>query len=216
MRKCATVIAAVVALLVGFGSVGAQGLEMGVRVAASPTLGDYGARTGETAGGAPLGYSAGVDFGVPLAGLTPALSWYTSAGAVWHAAEAVMGRTGSVVSGRWLHVPVVTGLRYELGQVAPSVSLSAQGGLMLSRAPAVFYPLGMGAQEPQFGANPALTLGVGFRLTDHLSLGARYHPRQTMEFQYSNTDAVLRQDVSFLEIYMGLSEVLGPRTRTRT
>jgi hypothetical protein len=202
---------AALGLLLCAGTASAQSVEVGAYLGGAPTAGEFAGKTGPAGGGALFGYTGGFDVVVRFETLPGPLSWYSSVGAVTHNIAAIRERTGHVVSGRWLFIPVMTGLRADLSAEAPGPFITAQGGLVLSKAPRLFYPFGAGEESPQLGTTFGFNVGGGFQLTDRLALGVKYHPLGSMEFEYQNANDVLKQDVSFYEVYASVRTPLRRR-----
>ncbi len=178
----------------------------GTHVGLSSPEGRYAARDGQDAGGGTARVAAGLDLWVPLTSITPALSWYTSADVAWHHVYSggVRGRTGGFVEGSYFYAPLMTGLRYDLREELPDVFVTGQAGLVLAKGLSEFYPFGGASGSPKLGSKFGFTVGAGIQLTPTLSLGARYYPLGTVNFDYSGASDPLKQDVSFLEIGFGL------------
>jgi hypothetical protein len=199
-----TVFCVVVALLAA-APTGAQTFGFGAHAGPSVPLSDYAASSGEMGGGALMGYFGGLDLWYPLESVTPALSWYTSLDVVANQAdEAVVGRTGTFADGGYLLIPLMTGLRYDIGE-APNLFVTGQAGLVLTRGPDEFYPYGFGDGGPTLGAGFGFNGGLGAQLTERMSVAAKYYPLSGLEFDYEDADSSLEQDVHMLTISFGYS-----------
>jgi hypothetical protein len=159
MRVLATATCAI-ALLVWSSPAAAQAFGFGARAGVSIPLGDY----AQTTDG--VGFSGGLDFTLPLAMVTPALSWYTSADAVGHSVDsnAVAG-----ASGGYLHIPLLTGLRFDVGALgAVRPFATGQVGAVFARGPTV------GQVSPSTTTNLGFGLGGGLQLTPNWYAGAKW------------------------------------------
>jgi opacity protein-like surface antigen len=136
---------------------------------------------------ADVGFSGGLDLTMPLT-MMPALSWYTSADAVGHSAAA------ENIDGGFLHVPVLTGVRLDvgtLGMIRPFAT--GQVGVAFSRGPSV------GDASAQTDTNFGFALGGGLQLTDNLYAGAKWFNLGSVDFDpYPGS-----RTTSFVDIYVG-------------
>lgn len=201
MRRCV----AVFALLASFAWVGtakAQELRIGLHAGMATPIGEYGEDFGPEAGGARFGFALGVDAMYPLVPLTDRLSWYSSASLIRNSTEGSQTRTGGFVDGSFTLVPVLTGLRYDLGDV-PNLFVSGQAGPMFVRGPDDFYPYGFPG-DPSIGVQLGYNVGIGLQLMEALSVGARYFPLGTLDFEYDDFDEPLQQEVDFVDIQAGV------------
>lgn len=182
------------------GTVSAQQLALGVHLGWSNPLGVYKADFGDDAAGARPGYTLGVDALYPLEILTDNLSWYSSLSLVNNRTEGSQNRTAGLVSGSFTLLPLVTGLRYDLGDLPFFVT--AQGGLLFVRGPSEFFPYGMDS-DPSLGMQLGYAAGLGMQLSDRLSLSAKYFPLGDLDFKYGGSQT-LTQKVDFLDIQVGV------------
>lgn len=189
---------AILATFAWAGTADAQEFAIGAHAGWSNPLGVYEADFGADAAGARPGYALGVDATYPLQMLTDNLSWYSSLTLVRNRTEGSQDRTGGLVSGAFTLVPVLTGLRYDLGTL-PSLYFTAQGGPMLVRGPTDFYPY----SDPSIGFQLGYAAGVGLQLSERLSVSAKYFPLGDLDFGYGGSQT-LTQEVDFLDIQVGV------------
>lgn len=199
MRRYVTVVA-LLATFAWAGTAGAQELGIGVHAGYSQPLGVYGDDFGAEAAGARPGFTLGVDALYPVEQLTERLGWYSSLSLIRNGTEGSQDRTGSFVNGSFTLVPVMTGVRLDLGSV-PNLFVSGQGGLLLVRGPEDFYPWGF-PDGPSIGVQFGYNVGLGFQVSDLLSVTAKYFPLGTIDFEYGDSEP-LRQEVNFLDIQLG-------------
>lgn len=156
MRYLATATCAL-ALLAWNAPVDAQAFGLGARAGVSVPLGDY----ANTTDG--IGFSGGLDFTLPLAAVTPALSWYTSVDAVGHSTDIPNA------SGGYFYVPLLTGARFDLGTLGMIRPFATgQAGVVFARGPDV------GADSPASATNFGFGLGGGLQLTPNWYAGAKW------------------------------------------
>lgn len=197
MKRFVTLFA-ILATFAWAGTAGAQGFAVAVHAGWSNPLGVYEDDFGADAAGARPGYTLGVDATYPLQVLTDNLSWHSSLSLVRNRTEGSQDRTGGLVSGAFTLVPVMTGLRYDLGTV-PSLYLTAQGGPLLVRGPTDFFPY----SDPSIGVQLGYAAGVGLQLSERLTVSARYFPLGDLDFEYGGS-RTLTQGVNFLGIQVGV------------
>jgi opacity protein-like surface antigen len=145
--------------------------------------------TGDFSDVADLGFSGGLDLFYPLAMVTPALSWYTSADAAGHSASA------DNIDGGFLTIPVLTGVRLDvgaLGMIRPFAT--GQLGVGFVRGPEVGQT--SGSTTTEF----AYALGGGLQLTHNIYAGAKWFNLGDVAFDPAVPGA---QSVSYIDIYLG-------------
>lgn len=179
----------------------AQELAIGLHAGLSTPTGVYGDDFGSEAAGARPGFSLGVDAFYPLP-LTDRLDWFSSVSLIRNGTEGSQDRTGSFVNGSFTLVPVMTGVRLDLGAV-PNLFVSGQGGVLFVRGPEDFYPYGFPG-SPSIGVQLGYNVGLGFQASDVLSVSARYFPLGTIDFDYDESDSPLQQEVNVLDIQIGV------------
>jgi opacity protein-like surface antigen len=192
------IVLAIVVTFAWAGTAGAQGFAIGAHAGWSNPLGAYEDDFGADAAGARPGFTLGVDATHPLRMLTDNLSWHSSLSLVRNRTEGSQDRTGGLVSGAFTLLPVMTGLRYDLGTL-PSLYISAQGGPLLVRGPTDFYPY----SDPSIGFQLGYAAGVGLQLSERLSVSAKYFPLGDLDFEYGGSET-LTQEVDFLDIRVGV------------
>jgi hypothetical protein len=176
MRALATVTLTA-AILAWSGPAAAQTFGFGAHAGVSIPTGNF-------SDVADVGFSGGLDFTLPLAMVTPALSWYTSADVAGHSPSA------DGLDGGFLSIPVLTGVRFDmpLGMVRPF--LTGQAGVGFVRGPSL--PNQSASTETGF----AYGLGGGLQLTNNVYAGAKW-------FNLSETTGPGAGSVSYVDIYVG-------------
>ncbi len=181
MRALAT-LALTLGFLAGGAPSAAQTFGFGAHAGVSIPTGDYSDL-------ADVGFSGGLDFRLPLAMVTPALSWYSSIDAVGHSASA------EAIGGGFLTVPLLTGVRFDLGTLGMIRPFgTGQLGLAFIRSPEV------GAVDAATNTEFAFALGGGLQLTDNLYAGLRWFNLGSVDFEPPELGS---PSVSFLDIYLG-------------
>lgn len=190
MRKCT--VFALLALFTGAAPAAAQTFGFGAHAGVSLPMGEYADRT-------DLGFSGGLDLWYPLGTVGRGLSWYTSADAIAHSVE-----SDNDIDDGFLHIPVMTGLRFDVPVGPVAVFANGQLGVIFSRAPAVNFSAGTIEIDSDSDMNSSFgfNVGGGLQLTDNLYAGVKFYPLGSMEFEHGE---ILTQelDVSFLDIYLG-------------
>ena len=158
----------------------AQTFGFGAHAGVSLPMGDYGDF-------AETGFSGGLDLLYPLA-MAPGLGWYTSADVVAHSVEDE--------DDGFLYVPLMTGLRYDIGAGPIGVFLNGQLGWVFHNGP------DDGDEEAEWGSNFGCVLGGGARITDNFYAGIKYYPL-SLDFQWEGDVEAEDVDVDFLDIYIG-------------
>lgn len=153
--------------------------------------------TGDYSDGAEVGFLGGLDLAVPLAAVSPALSWYSSVDAIAHSVDVDDADTG------YLYVPVMTGLRFDIPIGPLSAFATGQAGLVLTRGPSFEGAIGpiQFESDAEWGTDFGFNLGGGLQLTDNIYGGVRYWPLSGLNFEYPNSS--VEADVSFFDIYVG-------------
>ncbi len=183
MRSLATVIATA-AVLAWSAPGAAQTFGFGAHAGVSLPMGDYGDV-------ASTGFSGGVDLTFPLAMVSPAVSWYTSADAAAHSVD------DADLDGGFLFFPVMTGLRLDvgtLGMMRPF--LTGQAGVAFTRGP------DFNGASAETGTQLGFALGGGLQLTPNVYAGAKWFNLGDVDFGYDNLDDIT-QSVSYVDIYLG-------------
>lgn len=186
------IVFATLTLLAGATPTAAQTFGFGAHAGVSLPTGEYADRAG-------TGFSGGLDLWYPLGSMVPGLSWYTSADAIAHNVE-----SDDDIDDGFLHIPVMTGLRFDVPVGPVAAFATGQLGIVFSRAPAVNFSAGTVEIESNSDMNSGFgfNVGGGLQLTDNLYAGVKYYPLGSMEFEHGD---ILTQevDVSFLDIYVG-------------
>jgi hypothetical protein len=181
MRTFATVLITVAFLGTG-APAAAQTFGFGAHAGVSLPTGNY-------SNEADLGFSGGLDLTLPLAAVTPALSWYSSIDAVGHSASR------ADVDGGFLHIPILTGVRFDvgaLGMIQPFAT--GQLGVALTRGPTV------GQASAQTDTNFGFALGGGLQLTPNVYAGAKWFSLGDVSYPAVTAGT---QQVRFVDIYLG-------------
>jgi hypothetical protein len=145
--------------------------------------------TGSYSDVADLGFSGGLDLLYPLAMVTPALSWYTSADAIGHSASA------EAADGGFLHIPVLTGVRFDvgaLGMIRPFAT--GQLGVAFTRGPS--FTNASAESDTNFG----FALGGGLQLTQNVYAGAKWFSLGDVTYPAGTAGS---EPVRFVDIYLG-------------
>lgn len=147
-------------------------------------MGDFG-DDGENGGLATLGAGAGLEYFIPFGGLP--LGWMASAAFAINpvdqdaAADLLQDQLPpgniEVKGGRWLNIPLQTGLRVGVKPV-PNLTLQAQllGGVtVVNQAEYTFTSTGYEAKLiPETAYSPGLMLGGGLLFFDRIQIGVRF------------------------------------------
>jgi opacity protein-like surface antigen len=144
--------------------------------------------TGSYSDVADLGFSGGLDLTMPLAMVTPALSWYTSIDAIGHSASA------EAADGGFLHIPLMTGVRFDvgaLGMVRPFAT--GQLGVAFSNGPSF-------NDSSESDTNFGFALGGGLQLTQNVYAGANWFNLGNVTYAPGTAGTV---PVRFVDIYLG-------------
>lgn len=181
------IVCATLALFAGSTPAAAQTFGFGAHAGVSLPTGDY-------SDVAELGFLGGLDLWYPLSALVPGLSWYTSADAIGHSVDA------ENVDGGFLHIPLMTGLQFDVPVGPVSAFATGQLGIVFSKPPDDFrfgniVIEGDSETSSEFGFN----FGAGLQLTDNIYAGVKYYPLGDTEFEGATGPI----DVSFLDIYVG-------------
>jgi hypothetical protein len=181
MRLVATVFCAA-ALLVWSAPAQAQNFGFGARAGVSVPLGDY----ANTTDG--VGFSGGLDFTLPLAMVSPALSWYTSVDAVGHSVDdtAIAG-----ASGGYFYLPLLTGVRLDVGHGAIRPFVNGQVGAVFASGPTV------GQQSGSTSTNFGFGLGGGLQITPNWYAGAKWVNAGDVTF------AGRTESARYVDVYVG-------------
>jgi hypothetical protein len=181
MRNFATAILTAAVLAWG-APADAQSYGFGAHAGASLPTGDY-------SGAADMGFSGGLDLLVPLGFMPPSLSWYSSVDAVGHSAA------HEGVSGGFLHVPLLTGVRLDVGPFGP-IRPFATGQLGLS------FTNGPDTGVDDTGTNTvfAFGLGGGLQLTENAYAGVKWFNLGDIDFGGAT---VGNRAPSFVDLYLG-------------
>lgn len=183
------VLATALAFGLGATPAAAQTFDFGAHAGVSLPTGDY-------ADAANTGFLGGLDLWYPLGMVAPGLSWYTSADAIGHDAEAE--------EGGFFYVPLMTGVQFDVPVGPAAVFVNGQLGVILNSAPA----LDSGTSDvvlnadPELGTEFAFNVGGGLQITDRMYAGLKYYPLGTVDFRFEG-DGTEPVDVSFLDLYLG-------------
>lgn len=179
MRTLATVTLTA-AFLAFAGPSAAQTFGFGAHAGVSIPTGDY-------SDVADLGFSGGLDFTLPLAMVTPALSWYSSVDVAGHSASS------EAIDGGFLNIPVLTGARFDfpLGAIRPFAT--GQVGVGFVRTPTI------GNQSGSTDTNFAYALGGGLQLTNNVYAGAKWFNLGDLDAGVAGTGP----SVSYVDVYVG-------------
>lgn len=188
MRKF--IVCATLALFASTTPAAAQTFGFGAHAGVSLPTGDY-------ADNAELGFLGGLDLWYPLSAMVPGLNWYTSVDAIAHSAEP------EGVDGGFLHIPVMTGLQFDVPIGPVAAFATGQLGIIFSKAPDDFrlgnvVLVGDSETGSEFGFN----FGGGLQLTENIYAGVKYYPLGGTDFE-GETGGAQEIDVSFLDIYVG-------------
>lgn len=184
------VLASMLTFGLGGSPAAAQTFGLGVHAGVSLPTSDYGDV-------AKTGFSGGLDLWYPLSTLAPGLSWYTSADAIAHSAEA------ESLDGGFLYIPLMTGLRFDIPVGPAALFVNGQAGAIFTRGPSsdidnVFV-------DSETGTDFGFNFGGGLQLTDNVYAGVKYYPLGEVDFSYENGAVTVTdtRSVSFVDIYVG-------------
>lgn len=189
MRKF--IVCATLAFFAGTTPAAAQTFGFGAHAGVSLPTGDY-------ADNAELGFLGGLDLWYPLSAMVPGLNWYTSVDAIAHSVEP------EGADGGFLHIPVMTGLQFDVPIGPVAAFATGQLGIIFSKAPDFDFGPGNAVLngDSELGSEFGFNFGGGLQLTENVYAGVKYYPLGDKQFEY---DAGFTQelDVSFLDIYVG-------------
>lgn len=178
---------------VGTGPAAAQTFGFGAHAGVSIPTSDF-------SDAAETGFLGGLDLWYPLATVVPGLSWYTSADAIGHSAEA------ENLDGGFLFVPLMTGLQFDVPVGPIALFANGQAGAILTRGPDVGAD-NIVTDSPELGTEFGFNVGGGVNVTDRMYVGLKYYPLGDVEFEYeadvTDGDVTRTQNVSLLTIYVG-------------
>lgn len=182
------IVLATLALFTGATPAAAQTLGFGAHAGVSLPTGSY-SDVAET------GFSGGLDLWYPLSTVVPGLSWYSSADVVGHSVD------GS--DGGFLHVPLMTGLRFDVPVGPVAAFATGQLGVVFSRAPDIDFGVGNAVLDgsSKTGSGFGFNVGGGLQLTNNIYAGVKYYPLGGTDFEWGTGTQEI--DVSFLDIYVG-------------
>ena len=202
MKRFATAAATVFVLFLTAGTAAAQTTGFGAHAGVSIPMGGYGEAEAdnEMGGNAELGFSGGLDLFVPLAMVSPALSWYSSVDAIAHSVDEEAA--GEVREEGYFYVPVMTGLRFDVPIGPVGAFATGQLGVVLAQGPNYTESVGgLAYGESEMNTNFGWNVGGGVQLGQNFYVGAKYYPLGDLELEYEGgTDT---REVSFLDIYLG-------------